>query len=350
MNLRALKVGLRAACLVALASSGAAWSQASAPVSASGTAPRTSASTDESTAAGAPAIAIACPPIAKPLTSAQIAESLQRATDHGFLWRITKGGRTSYLYGTIHAAKLDWVFPGPSILEAVKASDTIALELDMLDPDIRQRLTDAAKAQAGETLPAPLAARLRARMAAECVDAGALSAISPEMQIAYLTVLSARRNGIDPAYAVDINLAALGRYVKKPVVSLETPESQVKVLQMGTAAEREDFVSTGLDDLETGRAGPILTRIATVWALSDWKSLSSYKQWCECQRTPAERALLKRLLDDRNVPLAAAIDAIHKSGKRVFAAVGVLHMTGPNGLPALLKKRGYKIEEGDFTR
>ncbi len=347
MNLHALKAALRAACLVALASSGAAWSQASAPVpnaSSPGLAPTGAAGASSATTA-----AVDCPPTAKPLTRAQIADSLQRATDHGFLWRITKGGRTSYLFGTIHAAMIDWVFPGPSILEAINASDTIALELDLLDPDIRQRLAEAVKAKAGDTLPAPLAARMRARMAAECVDAEALSALGPELQMASLTVLSARRSGIDPAYAIDINLAAFGRYVKKPVVSLETPELQGKVLQMAPA-DRQAFISTGLDDLDSGRAGPILERIATIWALSDWKSLSSYKEWCLCQRTPGERALMKRLLDDRNVPLAARIDSIHASGKRVFAAVGVLHMTGPNGLPALLKKRGYKIEEGDFTR
>ena len=59
---------------------------------------------------------------------------------------------------------------------------------------------------------------------------------------------------------------------------------------------------------------------------------------------------MKRLLDDRNPGLAASIDALHAGGKQVFAAVGSLHMIGPNGLPALLRKRGYKIEQGDFGR
>jgi uncharacterized protein YbaP (TraB family) len=58
--------------------------------------------------------------------------------------------------------------------------------------------------------------------------------------------------------------------------------------------------------------------------------------------------MMKRLLDDRNPNLAGRIDAIHKSGKNVFAAVGSLHMFGEIGLPALMKKRGYQVEQVNF--
>jgi uncharacterized protein YbaP (TraB family) len=59
---------------------------------------------------------------------------------------------------------------------------------------------------------------------------------------------------------------------------------------------------------------------------------------------------MKRLLDDRNPLLASAIESLHASGRQVFAAVGSLHMIGPSGLPALLRQRGYKVEQGDFPR
>ena len=32
----------------------------------------------------------------------------------------------------------------------------------------------------------------------------------------------------------------------------------------------------------------------------------------------------------------------------MFAAVGSLHMIGPNGLPALLRQRGYGVEQVRF--
>ena len=72
------------------------------------------------------------------------------AKDHGFLWRVARDGRSSYLYGTIHAAKAEWMFPGPLTLAALAASDTLALELDVLDPDVQAGSRRALRAHAEE--------------------------------------------------------------------------------------------------------------------------------------------------------------------------------------------------------
>lgn len=291
-----------------------------------------------------------CPPAAQPLTADAVREGLAHAGDHGFLWRISKDGRTSYLYGTIHAAKVEWMFPGPTVLDAIRASDTIALELDVLDPDIQRRLAASIGPRQDEALPPALSRRIEARMAAECVDAATWSRFAPEFQVASLSVMAARRDGFDPAYAIDLVLALLGRSLEKPVASLETPEAQMQALKMPTQAETIEFVSAGLDELESGRARPLLNHLAKVWTDSDYAELARYDQWCECLKTAADRAAMKRLLDDRNPLLAAAIDALHGSGKQVFAAVGSLHMIGPTGLPALMRQRGYRVEQGEFAR
>ena len=64
--------------------------------------------------------------------------------------------------------------------------------------------------------------------------------------------------------------------------------------------------------------------------------------------TEAEAKFYRRLNDERNPGLAAGIDKLHRDGKRVFAAVGALHMTGPKALPTLLANMGYKVERVVF--
>jgi hypothetical protein len=301
-------------------------------------------------AADAAQAAASCPPAAQPLSASMFSDGLAKATDHGFLWRISKGGRTSYLYGTIHAAKLEWMFPGPTVFDAIKSSDTIALELDVLNPDVQRRLAAAIGARRKDPLPPELLKRIDRQMAEECVDAATWSTFAPEFQIASLSVMAARRDGFDPAYAIDLVLAAIGRDLRKSVVSLETPEAQMQALQMPTQAETIEFVKSGLDDLESGRARPMLNHLAKVWTDSDYAELARYAQWCDCMHSEVDRAAMKRLLDDRNPLLATAIDSLHSNGRQVFAAVGSLHMIGPTGLPALLRQRGYKVEQGDFPR
>jgi hypothetical protein len=86
-----------------------------------------------------------------------------------------------------------------------------------------------------------------------------------------------------------------------------------------------------------------MKELADVWARSDADKLARYSEWCDCLRTPAEQRLIKRLLDDRNPGLADGIERLHAGGKGVFAAVGALHMIGPQGLPTLMASRGFVV-------
>ncbi|ADE11478.1 TraB/GumN family protein [Sideroxydans lithotrophicus] len=286
----------------------------------------------------------ACPPVAVQPTPEMVQAAMHNARDHGFLWRISKDGHTSFLYGTIHVAKFDWMFPGPSVMQALRASDTVALELDMMDADIQRRIREGMSALHSSALPEPLVKRLQRQAELVCVPYDTLTTLTPEFQITTLTLMAGRWEGLFSSYAIDGVLAGIGHGARKLVVSLETPEAQLQVLQMQSPQETVAFVEDGLKELEAGGTQKTFSHIARVWAGSDYADLSRYDEWCDCLNTSSEREEMKRLLDERNPNLAAGIDTLHMSGKRVFAAVGSLHMFGPLGLPALMEKRGYRVE------
>jgi uncharacterized protein YbaP (TraB family) len=194
-----------------------------------------------------------------------------------------------------------------------------------------------------------LKARLVKQIRAACLSEQMLNFMSAEMASTSLVVMAARDDGLDPAYAIDRYLSMLSRHLGRPVVSLETPEQQLAALRSRNRQEARASIEQALSSLESGEATPMLQRIASVWADSRWDELDRYEEWCQCMGTETERALMKRLLDDRNPGMAQRIDAMHMAGKRVFAAVGSLHMIGPMGLPQLLAKRGYRVERIEFT-
>lgn len=289
-----------------------------------------------------------CPPEARPPSPAQMEEGRKNARDRGFLWRATRDGRTSYLYGTIHVGRVEWMFPGPEVMRAVRASDVVALELDVLDPALAMRLQRGMALKPEHDLPEALKERLRAQLKAVCLPESLLTTMSPEMVATTISVMAARRDGLDPSYGIDMIYAGLARGQGKPVASLETPDLQLGLLLGQTPAEVIAAVESALADLEKGKASPLVARMARMWANSRLGELENYEEWCECLDTPDERRMMERLLDERNPGLARNIDALHAEGKAVFAAVGSLHMVGPLGLPALLEKRGYKVERVDF--
>jgi hypothetical protein len=53
--------------------------------------------------------------------------------------------------------------------------------------------------------------------------------------------------------------------------------------------------------------------------------------------------MMRRLLNDRNGPMADKIARLHRGQGGLFVAVGSLHMVGPQGLPALLAARGFTV-------
>ena len=291
------------------------------------------------------AVESVCPPPVTEPAPEVIQLAMRKAHDHGFLWRISKDGRTSFLYGTIHVAKFDWLFPGAEVMKAIMAADTVALELDIMDPDIQSRMTAGMAALPRTALPDTLNKRMRLQAKQHCVPFETIADSSAEIQVVTLTIMAGRREGLEAAYAIDAVLAGIGHSAKKEVVSLETPELQLHLLKMKNPRETLSFVQDSLVGLESGRSMKMIKRIASVWSAADFNEMDHFSEWCECLKTRSEREWMKRALDDRNPALAENIDILHNSGKQVFAAVGSLHMFGQNGLPALLAKRGYRVEK-----
>ena len=279
---------------------------------------------------------------------------LRQAQDHGFLWRLRRDGRESFLYGTIHVARRDWFVPGPQVSAALRSVQALAPELDLSSDDVRIRIQQAMVPPAGRApLPATVLARLAAAEAAACP--GALAAASaavrtrPEMRAIGLLLQAGRRVGLEPSYSIDAVLAAMAHALQKDVRSLETPEEQMQMLVSDDPAEIAQSVTDMLDELARGHTGEHLERMAAAWRDGRLDELENYAQWCDCMNTERERAAFARMVDSRNAAMASKVSAWHGAGQTVFVAVGSLHLVGPQGLPALLRDKGFTLERVAFA-
>ncbi|WP_420226295.1 TraB/GumN family protein [Pigmentiphaga litoralis] len=290
------------------------------------------------------AMAAPCPPA--PLTAAEVAAAAARSDgkDRGLLWKLSRDGTTSWLYGTVHAGRPAWAAPGPIVARALKDSGVLALEMDPLAPDLQARIAALMAAPRGVTLPSAVTNRLTRQLQESCLPPALIQALHPlaVTTLAQLTV--ARRAGLYAEYGVDMMLARQARAAGTPVVSLETPELQIRALfgPPGTVDLQE--VTATLDSLENGKDTATLERLIAAWDRGDHAELSSYARWCDCLTTPEERAMMRRVLDDRNPALARGIAGLHGPARSVFAAVGALHMTGDLSLLRLLAEQGFEVE------
>jgi uncharacterized protein len=276
---------------------------------------------------------------------AQPAASSGAVRDRGLLWRISRGGHSSWLFGTLHVGRPDWARFGPRTAAAVQASDTLALELDPTDPAVQEALADA-----GRWLELPTALQRRLSQAYEraCIAPAALAALHPVLQASTLTVLEARWLGLDPQHSIELVLARQAKAAGRKVVSLESVALQKETLVPADAQEALKVVEQSLAQLEDRSARRVLATLAEAWERGELARLENYAAWCECSQSDEEKAFMRRLNDHRNPGLAERVSTLHGQGRRLFVAVGALHMTGEQALPRLLAAAGFKVERIAF--
>lgn len=283
----------------------------------------------------------ACPPSASDAKE-RFAEAALQPRDRGFLWRIQRDGRSSFIYGTMHVGKAEWMSPGPAMRSALRQVDTVALEVDMTSAEAQHQIQQLAS-RPRRLIPQALYQRLERHWVAECLPLAHLNSGPVELQAITMMALLGRRQGFDPAYASEAMLTLLAKAGNLPVVSLESLDAQLNLFLASDDADATETVSQTLDQLEKPQTRKMQEKLAGAWERSDLKVLERYQDWCDCIHTERERADMKQLLDDRNPGFADGIERLHASGQRVFAAVGALHMTGPLALPRLLAERGFSV-------
>jgi uncharacterized protein YbaP (TraB family) len=285
-----------------------------------------------------------CPPVAQPPTQQQLADLLKNAKDRGALWTITKDGRTSYLFGTLHVGKMAWAFPGPKLMQALRETQVLAVEVDITGPstqaEMQTAMAQAAKVELGEREQA----RLDAHADAACIPRAALTSMHPVMQAITYVMLVGRHDGLDAAFGQEHTLIGFARAQQRPVVSLESIASQIAVLLPKDAQLARQSLDRTLSDLEAGKSRGRLARISQAWERGDLESVSTLEKLCECTPSDQERAFTKALIDDRNPALAQRIAEEHAKGQPVLAAFGLLHMTGPKSLTTLLAEQGFEVK------
>ena len=126
---------------------------------------------------------------------------------------------------------------------------------------------------------------------------------------------------------------------RKPIEGLET------------AAEHAEVFS-GLSD-KASEALLLITFIPTEHGTSEFNDMmASWRRGDSDALAKSVRdgfsdfpAMARRLLDERNARWSPKIDSYLASGKTYMIVAGAAHFGGKNGVVAILRNKGYKVEQ-----
>ncbi|HZZ34421.1 MAG TPA: TraB/GumN family protein [Caulobacteraceae bacterium] len=260
------------------------------------------------------------------------------------LWVVKDADSEIYLFGSMHMLQAGADWRTPAFEDAYDRATTVWFETDVdappeevsklmatygLDPDrtLSQKLS-----------PAALKA-LKPMLRRRPVSLAAIDHMRPWAAAMMLQVLPMSRRGYAVSSGVDAVVTHQAQEGAKTVRTFETLEDQVRIFASLPEAVEVQY----LEDVIGGRDARQLggAAIQAAWLAGDIETLGPGLVGAMKTDRPA---LYEAMLRRRNQAWAGRI-AQEMAGSGVeLVNVGALHMVGPDGLPALLAAKGFKVE------
>jgi uncharacterized protein YbaP (TraB family) len=266
------------------------------------------------------------------------------------LWRALRanGDAAFYLLGSVHLGRRSMLRFPRTVDEAYARSDELVLEVgaEELAPEAMNRLAQRyALIEPPATLRDRVSPDVVAKLARYFESRGDSLAPYLQMQPWYLAhqieSREAQRIGLDPAYGVDLHFASRAAR-SKPVVGLETAESQMQILSWLPAPTQERLLVDTLDHVRDVRNGT--EGLVRAWERGDDAELERiiYRSMYE---SPQLATYYERLLHGRSESMTQRLASLARDGKLRFVVIGAGHMVGERGIPVLLRDYGFRVDE-----
>ena len=280
------------------------------------------------------AIAMAC---------AAVAHAAEART---FGWKASGKGGVIYLVGSIHVMTPDFYPLNPALEAAFKDADLLVEEVDMaemLDPAAQMKILSRGMLPGDQSLDKLLSPATLALVRKATGDLGAaggpLMRFKPWMLAVALQGMELQKAGFDPELGLDKHFYDAAVEAGKTVQGLETADYQISVFDGMTMEQQDRMLAQTLKELATELAS--VGKLADAWKIGDVPTVERIVQ----AELKAEPLIYQRLLVDRNKNWLPKIEALFGRSGRALVVVGAAHLVGPDGVVAMLRAKGYTVEQ-----
>ena len=272
-----------------------------------------------------------------------VAQAAQAKT---FAWKATGKGGVVYLIGSVHLLSQDFYPLNPALESAYKDSDLLVEEIDlaeMLNPSSQLQILSRGMLPSSTPLDKVLSsatyALLNKHITSLGLPAEPFKMLKPWAVALMLSSLEMQKAGFDPELGIDKHFYDQAKTDGKGVQGLETAEYQIARFDDMTMEQQDHLLAETLKDVETEQANT--KKLVEAWRTGDVPNverlvLSDLKQ---------EPLLYQRLLVDRNKNWLPKIEALFSRRGHALVVVGAAHLVGPDGIVAMLKAKGYTVEQ-----
>jgi uncharacterized protein YbaP (TraB family) len=291
----------------------------------------------------APGSAIATTPARDAYVAAPSAVAAPAPTKH-MLFRVRgKTGATVYLLGSVHLLSAAAATLPPEVDSAFADAETIAFEASIDSLQIRgAELGPRALYTGGATLRNSLSpaavAKAEALLQRYGLSLDQVNAYKPWFVSMVLSQMVMQRAHFEPQYGVDVQLNDRARATHKKVVGLESVDFQLGLFDSLSPADQESMLVAGMGP---DSAAKELDAIKDAWVAGDATALDRILNHSR-QESPG---LVAAVLNNRNRDWIPKIERMLNGPDDALVVVGAAHLVGSDGVVALLRAKGYTVEQ-----
>jgi len=258
------------------------------------------------------------------------------------LWRVEKNGNTSYLFGSIHLGSPDMYPLSDAVYKAYEITNHLMVEIDLKPEDEAKMIPLVQKYGLNSTVP--LEKRLSPEGLALYKQACTKKSLPCQQFSSYqawflsvqLSLMSMQKLGYQNELGIDKHFLKKAHQTKRNVISLETAESQFKLLGGFDQQQQESMLMQSLQMRKEGFVG-----LFDAWKSGNDDAMLTMFQ-ADFEQSGAKE-MYNALFDDRNINMAKKISKNIKANRSLFVVVGAGHIIGENGIVELLRKEGFKL-------
>ncbi len=260
--------------------------------------------------------------------------------DHGLLWKISgHGNAPSWLFGTIHSSDPRVTQLTPPLTHVFDASSSYSMELifsgaGFIDMAESMYLPD------GQTLESVIGKDLYRQVRTTLSSLGmATDDLNHKKPWAVILGLGAPHRG--EGLFLDLMLQLRATLQRKPTFGLESMDEQIAVFNGMSMPDQIALLKEALRTRNDAKRD--MPELMQAYLHHDLARLYAISQRIQARSGPSYGELMDRMLVQRNRRMLNRMKPRLKEGN-AFIAVGALHLAGPDGLLALLRADGYRVD------